>query len=66
HLDEVRHLNEDAALTEVLGLTTIPSASTLGAWLRKMGDSNTKQQKLPVYRISYPSYVQVLSVQIKK
>ena len=40
HLDEVRHLNEDTALTEVLGLATIPSASTLGPWLRKMGDSN--------------------------
>jgi hypothetical protein len=40
HLDEVRHLNDDTALTEMLGLTTIPSASTLGAWLRKMGDSN--------------------------
>ncbi|MCL1486691.1 MAG: hypothetical protein MH186_01310 [Marinobacter sp.] len=24
HLDEVRHLNEDTALTDVLGLTTIP------------------------------------------
>jgi hypothetical protein len=40
HLDEVRHLSEDTALTDVLGLTTIPSVSTLGAWLRKMGHSN--------------------------
>jgi hypothetical protein len=31
HLDEVRHLSEDTALTAVLGLTTIPHASTLGA-----------------------------------
>ena len=40
HLDEVRHLSEDTALTDVLGLTTIPSPSTLGAWLRKMGAVN--------------------------
>jgi hypothetical protein len=40
HLDEVRHLSEDTALTDVLGLTTIPHASTLGAWLRKTGDSH--------------------------
>ena len=40
HLDEVRHLREDTALTDVLGLTTIPHASTLGAWLRKTGDSH--------------------------
>jgi hypothetical protein len=39
HLDEVRHPSEDTALTDVLGLTTIPHASTLGAWLRKTGDS---------------------------
>jgi hypothetical protein len=40
HLDEVRHLSEDTALTAVLGLTTIPHASTLGAWLRKTGASH--------------------------
>jgi hypothetical protein len=43
HLDEVRHLSEDTALTDVLGLTTIPHASTLGAWLRKTGDSHECQ-----------------------
>jgi hypothetical protein len=36
HLDEVRH----TALTDVLGLTTIPSPSTLEAWLRKMSAAN--------------------------
>jgi hypothetical protein len=40
HLDEVRHLSEDTALTDVLGLATIPYASTLGAWLRKTGESH--------------------------
>jgi hypothetical protein len=31
NVDELRHLIEDTALTDVLGLTTIPHASTLGA-----------------------------------
>ena len=36
-LDDVRHLNEDEALKTILGLKIIPKASTLGAWLRRMG-----------------------------
>jgi hypothetical protein len=39
HLDDVRHLNDDNALKTVLNLTHIPQASTLGNWLRKMGDN---------------------------
>ena len=37
HLEDVRHLNDDAALREILDLKTIPQASTLGEWLRKTG-----------------------------
>ena len=37
HLDDVRHLSDDDALREVLELTKIPKANTLGDWLRKMG-----------------------------
>ena len=37
HLDDVRHLADDAALRSVLNLDTIPQASSLGAWLRRMG-----------------------------
>lgn len=37
HLDDVRHLTEDDALRSVLNLDTIPQASSLGAWLRRMG-----------------------------
>jgi hypothetical protein len=39
HLDDVRHLNDDDALRTVLNLTHIPQASTLGNWLRKMGNN---------------------------
>lgn len=39
HLDDVRHLQEDDALTSVLGFETIPKASTLGAWLRRAGNN---------------------------
>jgi hypothetical protein len=39
HLDDVRHLNDDDALRMVLNITHIPQASTLGNWLRKMGDN---------------------------
>ena len=38
HLDDVRHLSDDTALRTLLDLRNIPQASTLGAWLRKMGD----------------------------
>ena len=37
HLDDVRHLSDDAALRTVLNLKNIPQASSLGAWLRKIG-----------------------------
>ncbi len=37
HLDDVRHLSHDAALRHVMDLTQLPQASSLGAWLRKMG-----------------------------
>ena len=35
---KTRHLSKDAALTDVLGLNTIPHATILGAWLRITGD----------------------------
>jgi hypothetical protein len=38
HLDDVRHLNDDQALRTVLDLKNVPQASSLGAWLRRMGD----------------------------
>lgn len=38
HLDDVRHLSNDEALRTVLDLHTIPQASSLGAWLRRMGN----------------------------
>jgi len=37
HLDDVRHINDDQALRSVLNLDSIPQASSLGAWLRRMG-----------------------------
>lgn len=37
HLDDVRFLSEDSALRMVLDLKNVPQASTLGAWLRRMG-----------------------------
>jgi hypothetical protein len=37
HLDDIRHLQDDEALREVLGLKTLPSATTLGDWLRRAG-----------------------------
>jgi hypothetical protein len=36
--DAVRHLSDDDALRTALNLIHIPQASTLGNWLRKMGD----------------------------
>jgi len=41
HLSDVRHLHEDQALSQVLGMKRIPKASALGGWLRRMGKSNT-------------------------
>lgn len=37
HLDDIRHLQEDEALRTVLNLDKLPSATTLGDWLRRMG-----------------------------
>lgn len=37
HLDDIRHLKDDEALREVLDLDALPSATTLGDWLRRMG-----------------------------
>ena len=38
HLDDNRHLQDDEALRTVLNLTHIPKATTLGDWLRRMGN----------------------------
>lgn len=37
HLDDVRHLQDDKALRTVLSIKALPSATTLGDWLRRMG-----------------------------
>ena len=37
HLDDIRRLKDDEALCEVLELGVLPSATTLGDWLRRMG-----------------------------
>lgn len=41
HLDDVRHLQGDEALRHVLDLTALPSATTLGEWLRRIGSDPT-------------------------
>ena len=46
HLNDVKHLHEDQALSQVLGINRIPRASALGNWLRRMGKSNTGLQAL--------------------
>ena len=38
HLDDVRHIHDDGALKTVLGLRHLPKASSLGNWLRRMGN----------------------------
>lgn len=38
HLDDVRRLNDDQALRTLLNFKHIPQASSLGNWLRKMGN----------------------------
>ena len=40
HLDDVRHINDDGALRSVLRLDKIPQSSSLGNWLRRMGNNN--------------------------
>lgn len=39
HLDDVRNLADDQALRTVLGLKQLPKATTLGDWLRRIGES---------------------------
>lgn len=46
HLDDVKHLHEDQALSQVLGIERIPKASALGNWLRRMGKSQRGLQAL--------------------
>ncbi len=43
HLDDVRHMHEDTALQEVMGLDCIPRASALGDWLRRIGHDEQSQ-----------------------
>ncbi len=38
HLDDIRHIQDDEALRTVLGLKKLPKATTLGDWLRRMGN----------------------------
>ena len=38
HLDEVRHIQDDEALRTVLDLKKLPKATTLGDWLRRVGN----------------------------
>jgi hypothetical protein len=47
HLEDVRHLHQDAALKTVLGLKEIPKATSLGSWLHSMGKDH---QMLPAWR----------------
>lgn len=37
HLDDIRHLQGDEALRTVLDISKLPSATTLGEWLRRIG-----------------------------
>ncbi len=39
HLEDVRHLHQDTTLKTVPGLKKIPQATSLGSWLRRMGNS---------------------------
>jgi hypothetical protein len=47
HLEDVRHLDQDAALKTVLGLKEIPKATSLGSWLHRMGKDH---RMLPAWR----------------
>ena len=38
HLDDIRHIQGDEALRTVLDLKKLPQATTLGDWLRRMGN----------------------------
>jgi hypothetical protein len=37
HIEDLREIAEDKALRKVIGLNTVPSSSTVGDWLRRMG-----------------------------
>ena len=38
HLDDVRNIQEDTALRAVLNLKQLPKSTTLGNWLRRLGN----------------------------
>ena len=38
HLDDIRHIQDDEALRTVLDLNKLPQATTLGDWLRRVGN----------------------------
>jgi hypothetical protein len=38
HLNDIRHLQDDEALRTVLDIKKLPQATTLGDWLRRMGN----------------------------
>jgi hypothetical protein len=40
HIEDVREIAEDNALRKLIGLRSIPSASTVGDWLRRMGNGS--------------------------
>jgi hypothetical protein len=40
HLDDVKHLHEDEAFIQVLGIKRLPKASAMGNWLRKSGHNH--------------------------
>ncbi len=39
HLDDIRHLRDDDALRQVLGLEQVPQPDSIGDWLRRMGQA---------------------------
>jgi hypothetical protein len=43
HLDDVRHIQDDDALRTILDLDSLPKATTLGDWLRRMGNQPQTQ-----------------------
>ena len=45
-LEDVRHLREDKALRQLLGLRRLPSADMLGDWLRRLGKTEASIQAL--------------------
>ena len=43
HLEDVRHIQNDEALLNVLGFSQLPKSTTLGDWLRRMGRQSEAQ-----------------------